>query len=72
MTFREVINQELSSRGWSRKKLSEISGVPESTLSLKLAPQRFDTDQIQKIATAFGWTASELMRRAEESEVHTL
>lgn len=66
MSIQQVINDELSSRRWSRRRLARESGISESTLALKLAPQRLDTDQLEKIATAFGVPASELMRRAEE------
>lgn len=65
MNIQKLINNELENRNWSRKKLAKESGIPESTLSLKLAPQKFDTDQIQKIAQAFNWTPSELIQRAE-------
>lgn len=63
-----LINFELRKRGWSRKELSRKSGIPESTLSLKLAPQKFDTEQIRKIANAFGWNPSELFARAEQNQ----
>lgn len=66
MSIQKAINEELSSRRWSRKRLSRESGISESTLSLKLAQPRFDTDQLEKIAAAFGIAPSELMRRAEE------
>ncbi|MEW6872128.1 helix-turn-helix transcriptional regulator [Trueperella pyogenes] len=68
MSIQQAINEELAIRRWSRKRLSRESGIAESTLSLKLAPQRFDTDQLEKIATAFGIPTSELLRRAEAND----
>ncbi|MEW6943597.1 helix-turn-helix transcriptional regulator [Trueperella pyogenes] len=68
MSIQQAINAELSARRWSRKRLSREVGISESVLSIKLAPQRFNTDQLEKIANAFGITASELLRRAEEYE----
>lgn len=61
------INAEKAARGWSVKTLSEVSGIPNGTLTRRLSsePRNITLQEIQKLADAFGVAASEFIAGAE-------
>ena len=65
------INAERGGRGWSVAKLAESSGIPLGTLNRRLSsePRNITMNEIQKLATSFGMTASEFIAGAEKRRI---
>ncbi len=59
---RLIIQHELLKRGWSYRKLSEITGVPVSTLNQWANGSRpRDLHGLARVAQVFGMTLEELL-----------
>jgi transcriptional regulator with XRE-family HTH domain len=64
---RVTIKVELTSRGWDRQDLAELSGLTYTTVGRILRAERDLTmPYLRKIASAFGWSAGELLIKAED------
>jgi len=64
---RVTIKVELTSRGWDRQDLADRSGLTYTTVGRVLRAERDLTmPYLRKLAGAFGWSAGELLTKAED------
>jgi transcriptional regulator with XRE-family HTH domain len=61
------VRQEREKRGWSQRKLSERSGVPQPTISrIEAGVRKLDLVALEKIAKAFGVPPLRLLRHVTD------
>lgn len=67
LKIRPVIQRELLKRGWSYRRLSEMTGVPVSTLNQWANGSRpRDLHGLARVAQVFGMTLEELLFGSEK------
>lgn len=63
------IRAEMAKQRISIKELSELTGMPRTTLSARLNEHsKFDLDELDRICVVLGVPGWELMRRASQTE----
>ncbi|MGJ8729313.1 helix-turn-helix domain-containing protein [Listeria aquatica] len=68
MTIGEKIKQYREKKGFSQTKLSDISGVPQSTIStIEIKSKAPDIYILNKLANALGIELNDLLKEKQEA-----
>lgn len=68
MTLAQVVASELNARGHTTLTAkAHATGITRSTLDRRLKGSAFTVDELGQIATAIGWSVSELVGAAEDA-----